>query len=114
VQELVQNAFKFSTAGNRVEVKLADSPGGVILTVIDHGRGFETEHITKIGAYMQFDRKMQEQQGLGLGLGIVKRLTELHGGTLTIQSERQTQTRISVKLPKESVTSKREPAVQYC
>ena len=114
VQELVQNAFKFSTPGNSVEVRLADSPGNVTLTVTDHGRGFESEHITKVGAYMQFDRKMQEQQGLGLGLGIVKRLTELHGGTLTIQSERQKETRVSVKLPKDAVNSKREPAVQYC
>ena len=31
------------------------------------GRGFSTEHIAKVGAYMQFDRKMQEQQGLGSG-----------------------------------------------
>ena len=82
-----------------MNVTLADSPAGVTLTVVDHGRGFETEHITKVGAYMQFDRKMQEQQGLGLGLGIAKRLTELHGGTLTIQSERGTETKIIVKLP---------------
>jgi signal transduction histidine kinase len=99
VAELVQNAFKFSSPGSKVNVTLADSPAGVTLTVVDHGRGFETEHITKVGAYMQFDRKMQEQQGLGLGLGIAKRLTELHGGTLTIQSERGTETKIIVKLP---------------
>ena len=98
--ELVQNAFKFSTKGSKVHVQLAELPNSIGLTVIDHGRGFETDHITKIGAYMQFDRKLQEQQGLGLGLGIVKRLTELHGGTLTIQSERGTETKVTLKLPK--------------
>jgi signal transduction histidine kinase len=68
--------------------------------VIDQGRGFSTDHITKVGAYMQFDRKLQEQQGLGLGLTIAKRLTELHSGTLTIQSERNSGTVVTVKLPR--------------
>lgn len=100
VDELVQNAFKFSQAGARVAVSLADSGNGVTLTVTDHGRGFSTEHITRVGAYMQFDRKMHEQQGLGLGLTIAKRLTELHGGTLTIQSQRGASATVVVKLPK--------------
>ena len=88
VDELVQNAFKFSERGTRGERGAVSLPDGVMLSVTDQGRGFSTEHITKVGAYMQFDRKMQEQQGLGLGLVIAKRLTELHGGTLSIQSER--------------------------
>jgi len=80
-------------------------PTGVALTVTDHGRGFSTEHITKVGAYMQFDRKMQEQQGLGLGLTIAKRLTELHGGTLGIQTERGPSTVVTVKLPNGAVNN---------
>ena len=100
VDELVQNAFKFSDPGKRVSVTLSGSPNGVVLSVTDQGRGFSTEHITKVGAYMQFDRKIQEQQGLGLGLVIARRLTELHGGTLSIQSERGTITTVAVKLPK--------------
>ena len=100
VDELVQNAFKFSEPGKRVSVTLSGSPNGVVLSVTDQGRGFSTEHITKVGAYMQFDRKIQEQQGLGLGLVIAKRLTELHGGTLSIQSERGATTTVAVKLPK--------------
>jgi signal transduction histidine kinase len=100
VEELVQNAFKFSEKDTKVNLTLADSPDGIALTVTDHGRGFSTEHIRKVGAYMQFDRKIQEQQGLGLGLAIAKRLTELHGGTLTIQSQRASMTSVVVKFPK--------------
>ncbi len=48
---------------------------------------------------MQFERKTQEQQGLGLGLIIAKRLTELHGGSLDIQSEPGKGTTVVVKLP---------------
>ena len=102
VDELVQNAFKFSTRGTPVRVSMAEMPGSVTLAVSDHGRGLSSDHVAKIGAYMQFDRKMHEQQGLGLGLTICKRLTELHGGTLTIQSEPNAGTTVSVKLPKTS------------
>src|ERR1022692_810793 len=98
VDELVQNAFKFSDSGKRVSVTLSGSPNGVLLSVTDQGRGFSTDHITKVGAYMQFDRKIQEQQGLGLGLVIARRLTELHGGTLSIQSERGASTTVTVEL----------------
>ncbi len=100
VDELVQNAFKFSQKGTPVAVTLSSFPNTVELSIQDRGRGFSTEHITKVGAYMQFDRKIQEQQGLGLGLTIAKRLTELHGGTLSIQSESSSGTTVTVKLPK--------------
>ena len=100
VDEVVQNAFKFSESGKRVSVAFSDSLTGVVLSVTDQGRGFSTDHITKVGAYMQFDRKIQEQQGPGLGLVIARRLTELHGGTLSIQSERGAATTVAVKLPK--------------
>lgn len=49
---------------------------------------------------MQFDRKLQEQQGLGLGLVISKRLADLHGGTLTIEGRKGSGTTVTVKLPK--------------
>jgi len=100
VEELVQNACKFSSANTPVVVKLAESGNTVTLTVSDTGRGFATEHINKVGAYMQFDRKLHEQQGLGLGLTIVRRLSEIHGGTLTIQSEKGSGTVVSVKFPR--------------
>ena len=100
VDELVQNAFKFSERGKPVTVALSALPNGVVFSVTDRGRGFSTADITKVGAYMQFDRKMQEQQGLGLGVVIAKRLTELHGGTLSIQSERGATTTVTVKLPR--------------
>jgi len=99
VDELIHNAFKFSKSGAIVTVELHASEDSLVLTVGDHGRGLGTDQIRKIGAYMQFNRKTHEQQGLGLGLTIAKRLTELHGGSLTIQSEPESGTTVIVKIP---------------
>jgi two-component system, sensor histidine kinase and response regulator len=98
--ELVQNAFKFSEAGKRVNVKLAEAFNAVTLSVTDQGRGFSGEQISRIGAYIQFDRKMQDEQGLGLGLIIAKRLAELHGGTFSIESQKGLGATLTLKLPK--------------
>ena len=82
-----------------MRVKLSEAFNVAVFSVSDRGCGFSTEQVTRIGAYMQFDRKMQEQQGLGLGLTIAKRLTELHGGTLTVQSQRGSTTTVTAKFP---------------
>jgi signal transduction histidine kinase len=100
VNELVHNAFKFSEPGAPVRIALAESATEVTFSVGDRGRGFSTEQITRIGAYMQFERKLHDQQGLGLGLIIAKRLVELHGGELSIEGEKGSGTTIIAKLPK--------------
>ncbi len=99
VDELTHNAFKFSNPGTQIKISLSPSDQELTMTISDHGRGLHTDHIRKVGAYMQFDRKQHEQQGLGLGLVISKRLTELHGGSLTLQSESGAGTTVMVKLP---------------
>ncbi|HSY09625.1 MAG TPA: sensor histidine kinase, partial [Candidatus Dormibacteraeota bacterium] len=100
VNELVQNAFKFSESGSPVRVTLAGTFNGISLSVTDQGRGFSTEQIRRIGAYAQFDRRMQDQQGLGLGLAIAKRLVELHGGMLAIEGEKGAGATVIAKFPK--------------
>jgi len=99
VEELIQNALKFSDAGSCVRVYLkADGPD-VFFSVQDEGRGFSTEQIDRIGAYMQFERKMQDEQGFGMGLAIAKKLVELHGGELAIESAPGVGSTVTVKLP---------------
>ena len=99
VDELLENAFKFSSPGSPVRVQTTTNGGHFTLRIADHGRGMKVEHIAEVGAYMQFERKIYEQQGSGLGLTIAKRLTELHGGDLNIQSEIGVGTTAEVTLP---------------
>jgi signal transduction histidine kinase len=99
VEELVDNAFKFSEPGALVRVTSTTDAAGFHLTVCDDGRGMKPEQIAQVGAYQQFDRQIHEQQGMGLGLTIAKRLTELHGGTIAIQSEPAVGTSVQIQLP---------------
>jgi signal transduction histidine kinase len=69
------------------------------LVVSDRGRGMNKEQINAIGAYMQFDRWLYEQQGSGLGLTIVKRLIQLHGGEFSIDSALDEGTTVTLSLP---------------
>lgn len=101
--ELVHNAFKFSETGTPVRVTLKEAFNSIIFTVQDKGRGFSTEQIAQIGAYMQFERKMNEQQGLGLGLTIAKRLVELHGGVFSIEGKKGEGATITAKLPRTKI-----------
>ena len=99
VEELADNAFKFSQPGQAVRVTARMDAGTLELTITDGGRGFKAEHIGQISAYLQFERRQHEQQGSGLGLIIAKRLAELHGGSLTIHSDGRTGTTVVVRLP---------------
>jgi signal transduction histidine kinase len=86
MEEVIDNAFKFSSAGTPVRVKTVASEDAFKLNITDHGRGMTSAQVAKLGAFMQFERENYEQQGSGLGLIIVKGLAELHGGLFTIES----------------------------
>lgn len=99
VEEIIDNAFKFSEAGTPVYVKFNTEKDVFSLYITNYGRQMTRKQIASIGACIQFERKFYEQQGLGLGLIIAKRLTELYGGKLTIQSGLNSQTPVGVTLP---------------
>lgn len=99
VQEVIDNAFKFSEAGTQVKVKGWCEDHDYFISITDHGRGMTDEQISKVGAFMQFEREFFEQKGTGLGLTIAKRLTEAVGGRFTIQSTYRQQTQVTVRLP---------------
>ncbi|MGB7443686.1 MAG: response regulator [Coleofasciculaceae cyanobacterium] len=99
VEEIIDNAFKFSSAGTSVWITSSSQHDAFELIITDQGRGMTADQIDNLGAYLQFERKLYEQQGSGLGLSITKRLTELHGGQLMIESIPGKQTIVRVILP---------------
>jgi two-component system sensor histidine kinase/response regulator len=99
VEELFDNAIRYSRKGSMVEVETEVKGDEFVLRIRDQGRGMTAEQLHSIGAYMQFERKVYEQQGSGLGLTVAKRLTEIHGGSLTLESDYEKGTTVTVALP---------------
>jgi len=96
VTELIDNAFKFSKNGTAVIVSILSNDTSVMFSISDNGRGMTAEQVSSIGAYMQFDRKIHEQQGSGLGLIIAKKITEIHGGQFKVESVLNESTKITI------------------
>lgn len=99
VQELADNAFKFSEVGSPVSVLTRRDGNMFEITVHDEGRGMTPEELESVGAYMQFERAFYEQQGVGFGLVIAKRMLELHGGRLELESVHGEHTTVRAYVP---------------
>lgn len=82
LDEILDNAFKFSKPGDPVAVigKIAD--GSYCWRVEDHGRGARDNMLESRGLFIQFDRRTNEQQGAGMGLHLVEKLCANYGGIL--------------------------------
>jgi two-component system, sensor histidine kinase and response regulator len=99
IEELADNACKFSLDGTKIDVQGTVAETFYEITVIDRGRGMSDQQVESIGAYTQFDRSQFEQPGVGLGLAIVHAITEMHGGLLRIESEQGKYTAVNVLIP---------------
>jgi signal transduction histidine kinase len=99
MSQIIENAFKFSTDGTSVSISTEVKNTLGLILVKDHGRGMSEDQIQNIHAFMQFDRERHEQQGLGLGLMIAKRLLKIHDGKLEITSGLGQGTTLAITLP---------------
>jgi two-component system, sensor histidine kinase and response regulator len=99
VNELIDNAFKFSSPGTKVTITSKLKQNEFHLFITNEGRGMSPEQIQNIGPYLQFERQIYEQQGSGLGLAIVQKLLVIYHGKLSINSIRGKQTTVHIVLP---------------
>lgn len=101
---LVDNAVKFTPAGGRVEITgRCDKSGDILVSVKDTGIGMAASEISlAMEPFHQIRRSSSIAfEGTGLGLPLAKKLTELHGGTLTIESEEGVGTTATLRFPRE-------------
>lgn len=99
---LLSNAIKFTPPGGRVTASVAVEPtGAFVFSVADTGIGMKAEDLPRvILPYVQVENVLtRTRTGLGLGLPLAKRLTELHGGTLIIDSALDRGTTVRVRFP---------------
>ena len=100
VGELIGNAIKYTPEGGSIHVQVQASGDCTLLTVRDSGIGLMPDECAKI--WDRFYRTISSQKmakGTGLGLSIAKELVELHGGTLTVESEPGKGTVFTLALP---------------
>ncbi|HZP39349.1 MAG TPA: ATP-binding protein [Methylomirabilota bacterium] len=102
INNLLDNALKYTPPGGLITVSTGEADGAAVLQVRDTGQGIRTDLLGRI-----FELFVQEPQsldrsrgGLGLGLALVKRLVELHGGSVTAWSAGPGQgSEFTVRLP---------------
>jgi signal transduction histidine kinase len=98
---LLANAVKFTPKGGSVTVEMNAGDSNVEFSVVDTGIGIAKEHVASVfELFRQVDSSIRRRhEGTGLGLAITKRLVELHGGTITLESELAVGTKVRVVLP---------------
>jgi len=101
---LLSNAVKFTPAGGRIDVSAARVDAEIQVAVADTGAGIAPQDLDRIfEEFQQTDAGAKQQEGTGLGLALSKRLVELHGGRIWVESELGVGSRFVFTLPAEEV-----------
>jgi signal transduction histidine kinase len=103
LDNLLDNAAKYSEPDTTVELDVAPGDGGVTVTVRDHGIGIAPEDQARaFTPFFRSDRsRARDTGGVGLGLALSKRIVEAHGGRITLESRLGEGTTLRAWLPAE-------------
>ncbi|HXJ00365.1 MAG TPA: ATP-binding protein [Micropepsaceae bacterium] len=98
---LLANAVKFTPNGGSITIEVNATDALAQFSVTDTGIGIAKEHVSAVfELFRQVDSSIQRRhEGTGLGLAITKRLVELHGGTIALESEVSVGTQVRVSFP---------------
>ncbi len=100
VTNLLGNAIKFTSRGY-IEISAREGRDAVECAVSDTGIGISKDNIPKLfGKFQQFERPESGEKGTGLGLSIARKIVEMHGGTITVDSQAGKGTKVTFTVPK--------------
>jgi two-component system sensor histidine kinase BaeS len=96
IDNLLKNALRHTSAGDRIELGAGSSENGLVIWVRDTGAGIPADQLPTV-----FDRfaKSADSGGSGLGLAIAKRLVEAHGGTISAESVEGQGSTFTIRMP---------------
>jgi len=100
---LLDNAIKYTPPGGSVTVAVQERGPEAAVAFRDTGIGIPSEEAEKIWARLYRGDKSRSEQGLGLGLSLVKAVVEAHGGTASVRSKVDGGSEFTVRLPKSQV-----------
>jgi len=95
---IIDNAVKYSSAGDTVTVKASEDGGSVIIAVSDTGCGIKKSDLSKVKT--KFYKANHTRRGSGIGLAVADEIISMHGGTMDITSAGEGKgTTVTIKLP---------------
>ena len=98
--ELIDNAFKFSGKGQKVQVSGGFTDGAFTLIVTDFGRGMTPKQIEDIHSFSSLHSRFYDDRYFGWGLVVAKRLAEIHGGSLQLSSTGASGVMVKITIPR--------------
>lgn len=100
VQEIIRNAVTFSPQGSLIRLRARSEGQFVLLSIADQGCGIEANDLESVWEVMaQSERERREQQGVGMGLPIVRQIMRLHGGEASLESQLGQGTTVTLRFP---------------
>ncbi len=94
---VIDNALKYTDEGDSIDINAFEESGYIIVVISDTGIGINSQDLQKVKT--KFYKGNHLRRGSGIGLAVVDEIVTMHGGTITIESEENVGTKISIAFP---------------